>query len=253
MPASTRSSDVLGSCIRRTGRSRQPRVQWLQPYPDELLEGVAPSEAEPEAEVVAKETIELAFIAAIQLLPPKQRAVLILRDVLGWSAAESASLLDVSVAAANSALQRARATMKRHLPRRRLDWAPGSDPSEEERALLERYMEATDRNDPAAMVDLLREDAFFTMPPQAEWHVGNEAIVAAWVEGGFGSASLGEFKCVPASANLQPAVAAYLKRPGETEYRPLALDVLRIEDGRVAEIVAFGPEVFGALGLPPSM
>jgi RNA polymerase sigma-70 factor (ECF subfamily) len=114
-------------------------------------------------------------------------------------------------------------------------------------------MEATDRADPAAMVKLLREDAFFSMPPQQEWHVGGEAIVAAWVEGGFGSTSLGRFRCLPARANGQPAVAAYLRRPGDTEYRPLALDVLRIEDGLVAEIVAFGPEVFPAFGLPATI
>src|SRR5918995_437980 len=113
-------------------------VPWLQPYPDRLLEGVASNDDEPDAEVVAKETIELAFIAAIQLLPPKQRAVLISRDVLGWSAAERAALLAMSVAAANSALQRARATLQRHLPRRRVEWAPGSDPSREERELLRR-------------------------------------------------------------------------------------------------------------------
>jgi RNA polymerase sigma-70 factor (ECF subfamily) len=255
---------ATNACLDALGRRRralEPRegvqpladIPWLQPYPDHLLEGIASSEDEPEAEVVARETIELAFIAAIQLLPPKQRAVLILRDVLGWSAAESASLLEFSVAAANSALQRARATMKEHLPRHRLDWSPVEDPTEEERALLERYMEATDRNDPTAMVQLLREDAFCSMPPAAQWWVGNEAIVAAWVEGGFGSPSLGNFRCVAVSANRQPAVAAYLKRPGESEFRPLALDVLRIKDGRVAEIVAFGPEVFPAFGLPSSM
>ena len=238
-----------------SGHGAQPlaEVPWLQPYPDELLEGIAPPEDEPDAEVVARETIELAFIAAIQLLPPKQRAVLILRDVLGWSAADSASLLDVTVAAVNSALQRARATLKQHLPRRRVDWERGSDPTREERALLQRYMDATDRGDPAAMVELIREDALFSMPPQAESWVGNEAIVGAWVEGGFGSASHGELRCVPTAANRQPAVACYLKRPGDTAYRPLAVDVLRIEGGRVAEIVAFGPEVFPAFGLPPSV
>ena len=118
----------IGSCAKRS-IERRPRkirphdgatplaeVPWLQPYPDEVLEGIPSGELEPEAEVVARETIELAFIAAIQLLPPKQRAALIVRDILGWSAAESAALLDTSVAAANSALQRARATLKRHLP-----------------------------------------------------------------------------------------------------------------------------------------
>jgi RNA polymerase sigma-70 factor, ECF subfamily len=240
---------------RAVAHGTQPlaEVPWLQPYPDELLEGIAPSEEEPEAEVVARETIELAFIAAIQLLPPKQRAALIMRDVLGWSAAESASLLDVSVAAANSALQRARTTMKRNLPERRLEWSRHGEPSDEERELLERYMDATTRADADAMVELLREDAFFAMPPAAEWRVGNEAIVAAWVEGGFGSPAYGHFRCIPVGANRQPAVACYLRRQGATEYKPLAMDVLRLEGGRVAEVIAFGPSVFPAFGLPPSV
>jgi RNA polymerase sigma-70 factor (ECF subfamily) len=218
------------------------------------LEGIASSEAEPEAEVVARETIELAFIAAIQLLPPRQRAVLISRDVLGWSVAESASLLEVSVAAVNSALQRARATLKKHLPRRRLEWAPGSDPSEEERALLQRYLEATEQGDAAAMVELLREDAFCSMPPHPEWYVGREAIVAAWVEGGFGSESFGHFRCLPVWANRQRAVACYLRRPGDSEHHAFTLDVLRIEDGALAEVVAFPLEPFlDALALPPTI
>jgi len=229
-------------------------VPWLQPYPDQLLEGIAASDAEPDAEVVAKETIELAFIAAIQLLPPRQRAVLISRDVLGWTAAESAALLDLSVAAVNSALQRARATLKEHLPRRRLDWAPGSDPSREERELLQRYMDATERGDAAGIVELLREDAFCAMPPEPELYVGAEAIVEAWVQGGFGDDSWGHLRCVRTSANMQPAVACYVKRAGDTEYRPLALDVLRIEDGAVAEIIAFTLRpLLKALGLPPRL
>jgi RNA polymerase sigma-70 factor (ECF subfamily) len=229
----------------------QLEVPWLQPYPDELLEGIAPSEAEPEAEVVDRETIELAFIAAIQLLPPKQRAVLISRDVLGWSAAESADLLDTSVASVNSALQRARATMKEHLPRRRLDWAADAEPSAEERELLQRYMEATERADAEEMVELLRADALCTMPPAPERYVGAEKIVEAWVQGGWGDDEWGHLRCVLARANKQPAVACYVKRAGDTEYRPLALDVLRIEDGAFAEITAFDLEpLLDALGLP---
>jgi len=239
----------------RAGEGSKPlaKVPWLQPYPDEALEAVPSADAEPDAEVVARETMELAFIAAIQLLPPKQRAALILRDVLGWSAAETAALLETSVPAANSALQRARATMKRRLPSRRIEWTTGSDPTDEERALLDRYMDATNRNDPAAMVRLLREDAVCSMPPLDAWYVGNEAIVAAWVEGGFGTEGLGRLQSVPVAANRQPAVAVYRRRPGETEYRPLALDVLRFEEGRVAEIVVFGPAVFPAFGLPATM
>jgi RNA polymerase sigma-70 factor (ECF subfamily) len=229
-------------------------VPWLQPYPDQLLEGVAGGDDEPEAEVVAKETIELAFIAAIQHLPPRQRAVLIARDVLGWSAAESAAVLDVSVAAVNSALQRARATLKQHLPRHRLDWAPDSDPSREERKLLQRYMDASERGDAEAMVELLREDAFFAMPPEREWEVGNEKIVEAWVKGGFGDDSWGHLRCVLSGANRQPAVAFYVKRAGDSEYRPLALDVLRIEGGALAEVAAFPLEpLLKALGLPPRL
>ena len=228
-------------------------VSWLQPYPDQLLTDTTP-EAEPEAEVVAKETIELAYIAAIQLLPPKQRAVLIARDVLGWSAAESASLLDISVAAVNSALQRARATMKKHLPRHRLEWRPRSDPTDEERALLDRYMWATAHGDASAMVRLLRADAFCAMPPSPESYVGAEAIVAAWVEGGFGSPAFGEFRCVATRANSQPAVACYLKRPDDTEYRPFVLDVLRIEGDAVAEVTVFPLEpLLDALGLPAKL
>jgi RNA polymerase sigma-70 factor (ECF subfamily) len=230
-------------------------VPWLQPFPDTLLEQVAAEEDGPEAALVAKETIELAFIAALQLLPARQRVALIARDVLGWSAAETAALLETSVPAVNSALQRARATMKERLPRRRIEWSPQSDPNEEERALLVRFVDATERGDAAAMVELMREDAFFTMPPQAESVAGNRAIVDAWVSGGFGSDSFGHMRCLLTRVNVQPAVAAYLRRPGDDEYRALALDVLRIEAGAVVEIVAFELDeaLVRALGLPSTL
>jgi RNA polymerase sigma-70 factor, ECF subfamily len=255
------SEDVVQETFLRAWRNResfQGRSSfraWLYGIAtNACLDALAGGDAEPEAEVVAKETIELAFIAAIQHLPPRQRAVLIARDVLGWSAAESAAVLDVTVAAVNSALQRARATLKQHLPRHRLDWAPGSDPSREERELLQRYMEASERGDAKAMVELLREDAFFAMPPEREWHVGNEKIVEAWVKGGFGDDSWGHLRCVLSGANHQPAVAFYVKRAGDSEYRPLALDVLRIEGGALAEVTAFPLEpLLKALGLPPRL
>jgi RNA polymerase sigma-70 factor, ECF subfamily len=229
-------------------------VPWLQPYPDRLLEEVPSGDAEPEDEVVAKETIELAFIAAIQLLPPRQRAVLIARDVLGWSAAEAAALLDISVPAANSALQRARATLKEHLPRHRTEWAPDTEPTREEQALLRRYIEANDAGDAKAMVKLLREDALFAMPPEPRWYVGGEAIVESWVQGGFGDDSWGHLRCVLTAVNKQPAVACYVKRAGDNEYRALMLDVLRIEDGAVAEVIAFSLEpLLEPLGLPRTL
>jgi len=137
---------------------------WIHPAPDAVLEQIASTDAEPDDELVAKETVELAFLVAVQHLPPRQRAVLIARDVLGWSAKEAASLLDTSVASVNSALQRARATLRNHLPEPRLEWATASDPTEEERALLRRYLDAVVRTDADALAATLREDTGFTMP-----------------------------------------------------------------------------------------
>lgn len=122
------------------------------------LDEVASADAEPDDELVSKETVELAFLAAVQHLPPRQRSVLIVRDVIGWSAKETAELLDMSVVSVNSALQRARENLRRHLPRRRLDWAPESDPTAQERAMLERILAATVRADAGAVVALLREE-----------------------------------------------------------------------------------------------
>ena len=146
----TPASDALERRPRQGARPRPAaaaEVPWLQPYPDDLLEAIAPRDAEPDAAVVAKETIELAFLAAIQHLPPRPRAVLILCDVLGWSAKDAAALLEGSVASVNSALQRARAALRQRLPERRTEWAPGTDPSEQERALLRRFVAATERAD----------------------------------------------------------------------------------------------------------
>jgi RNA polymerase sigma-70 factor (ECF subfamily) len=227
-------------------------IPWLQPYPDRLLEPIAPSEAEPDAAFVAKETIELAFLAAIQHLPPRQRAVLILRDVLGWPANETAALLEVSVAAVKSALQRARPALKQHLPEQRLDWAPSSEPTAEERMLLQRYMEATERADINAMAELLREDALLTMPPHPMWFLGRASILTFTAEV-FDPASPmyhGRWRSLPARANRQPAAAFYVQLPGDVAYHAQVLDVLRIEDGKVVEITAFVPELFPAFGLP---
>jgi RNA polymerase sigma-70 factor, ECF subfamily len=227
-------------------------LPWLQPYPDRLLESVAPAEEEPDAVTVARETIELAFLAAIQHLPPRQRAVLLLRDVLGWSAKDTGSLLEASVPSVNSALQRARATLRDQLPERRTDWAQPSGPSGEERELLRRYVDAHERTDVDALAALLLEDARLTMPPHATWYAGREAILVA-SEKGFDPA-FGQLRSVVAGANLQPAAAHYLRPPGESQYRPLALDVLRIEGGRVAEISSFVfPGLFPAFGLPPTL
>ena len=172
-----------------------------------------------------------------------------LRDVLGWPATDTAGLLEVSVAAANSALQRARATLRERLGERS-EWT--AEASEEERELLRRYVDAHERADADALVELLREDARLTMPPHPTWFEGREAIMVA-VRQGF-DPEFGRLRTVVTGANRQPAVAHYLRPPGASEYVPLALDVLAVEGGRVAEITSFvSPELFGAFGLPPAL
>jgi RNA polymerase sigma-70 factor, ECF subfamily len=227
-------------------------VPWLQPYPDELLEGLAAPDAGPEDAVVSKETIELAFIAAIQQLTAAQRAVLILRDVLGWRAKDTASLLDTSVASVNSSLQRARAGLQEHLPQRRLEWGAESETTPQERELLERYIDATEKADPEAMLETLHEDLRFAMPPQPGLFVGRERIVGYWAPG-FDQQGFGRMTGIVTRANMQPAVACYRQLPGESEFKPLALDVMRIEGGAIAEITTFPAELFAAFDLPETL
>jgi RNA polymerase sigma-70 factor (ECF subfamily) len=225
------------------------QIPWLQPFPDRLL---AAGEAEPEAAAVAKETIELAFLAAIQHLPPKQRAVLILRDVLGWSANETSEALDMSVASVKSALQRARPALQERLPRRRLDWAPATDPTAEERVLLQRYMAAAEHAAPDEWAQLMSEDIRITMPPNPLWFAGREPLVA-YLAQMFDPASplyIGDWRHLPTRANRQPAAAAYVRRPETTVFRAQVLDVLHVEDGRIVAVTAFEPHLFPAFGLP---
>jgi RNA polymerase sigma-70 factor (ECF subfamily) len=228
-------------------------VTWLQPIPDRLLEPAAPSDSQPDVAVVARETLELAFLAAIQHLPPRQRAVLLLRDVLGWPARSTADLLSGTVASVNSALQRARATLREHLPERRLEWAPSAAPSEEERALLRRYMDAMERADMHAVAALLAEDVRATMPPYPMWFAGRDAVVAS-LAASFDASSpayVGRFRMVATAANRQPAVAAYVRRPGDPDFHAFAVGVLRIEHGRVVELTAFHDvRLFAAFALP---
>ena len=242
--------DALRSSRRRPSTVQSfAEVPWLQPYPDRLLDELAPSDTQPDAVVVARETIELTYLAVIQLLPPRQRAVLILRDVLDWSAAETAAMLEMSVAAANSALQRARATLRRRLPGRPSEWS-GSEPSQEERLLLEAFIDAHERADTAAAAALARDDIRVTMPPHPWCFEGLEAIRPMLEEGLTGP---GEWRLVPTWANRQPTAASYLKAPGDTEFRAFKLDVLRVEGGRIAEITTFGATLFPAFGLPATL
>jgi RNA polymerase sigma-70 factor (TIGR02960 family) len=228
-------------------------VLWLQPYPDELLEELVGAGDDPEATVVSKETIELAYLVAIQRLVPLQRAVLILRDVLGLSAKETASVLETSVPAVNSALQRARAAMGDHLPEHREEWPSDTDVTAAERELLDRYVEYSEGPDPIALKRLLSEDVRFSMPPQPGLWQGREEVVQSWIDGGFGSEAFGSLRCLVTRANRQPAVANYVRKPGDEGYSPMALDVVRIVDGEIADIVTFDGSVFPWFGLPESL
>jgi RNA polymerase sigma-70 factor (TIGR02960 family) len=228
-------------------------VLWLQPYPDQLLDELAAEVDDPAAAVVSKETIELAYLGAIQRLAPLQRAVLILRDVLGCSAKETAGVLETSVPAVNSALQRARSAMHEHLPERREEWPSDVDATAAERELLNRYIEYGETPDPAALKQLLSEDVRFSMPPQPGIWEGRDRVVQSWIDGGFGSESFGSMRCLVARANRQPAVACYIRKPGDEGYSPLAIDVLRVSGGAVSDIVTFDGSVFGWFGLPETL
>ena len=227
-------------------------VPWLQPFPDRLLADTVPGGSEPDAVVVAKETIELAFLAAIQHLPPRPRGVLILRDVLGWSAQETAEALDGSVAAVNSALQRARARLQELGRPGRLEWSPLVPPTPEERRLVQRYMDAHARADAAAVIGLLGADVRFSMPPELARYEGRAAVAAFFGEL-FGADNPGAWRLVPTGANGQPAAANYVRAWGESLYRATTLDVLRIEGGDLVEITTFDARVFPAFGLPPTL
>ncbi|MGX7679008.1 RNA polymerase subunit sigma-70 [Jatrophihabitans sp. DSM 45814] len=250
------ATNVCLDVLRR--RQRQVRafssfaeVPWLQPYPDSLLDQAAPANADPENAVIARETIELAFIAAIQFLPARQRAVLILRDVLGWPAAEAAEALELTLASTTSALQRARATLRQQLPADRLDWDV-AERSAAERDLLERFVDAHERADSAASIALMRADIRVTMPPSPTFYDGREQVTEL-VQWAFGVGSMGDWRLVITSANRLPAAAAYLRRPGEFEFRAFKLDVIRVADGGVAEITTFDASLFDHFKLPPTL
>ncbi|HET6692634.1 MAG TPA: RNA polymerase subunit sigma-70 [Miltoncostaeaceae bacterium] len=244
-------------CIDARRRRARPvgtgpaEIPWLQPYPDAMLDEVAAGDAGPDDAALERETIELVFLAALQLLPGRQRAALIARDVLGWSAEETAALLQTSVPAANSALQRARATLGAHLPDRRSRWSAGT-PTAEERDLLLRFIDAHERCDAAAAVAIAAEDIRVTMPP-APMVFDGLAGIAPLIHRALGPERDGDWRLLPTAANRLPAAASYLRRPGDTVFRGFKLDVMRIAGGAIAEITTFGPGLFPAFGLPEDL
>lgn len=238
--------DLLAT--RRPEPATGGEVRWLRPYPDSLLDELPAADAdEPEALAMARETIELAYVVAVQHLAPRPRAVLVLRDVLGWPAKDVADLLGDSVNSVNSALQRARAGMREHLPAERQEWT-GADTDVENRELVRRFTDASVAADLDAIAAMMRDDVRYSMPPWEGLVVGRDAVVADWTANGY--PGMTGLRAVPTAVNRQPAVAYYLWREQEAAYVALTLDVLRISDGTVTEVTIFDADRFGSLGLP---
>ena len=221
-------------------------VAWLEPYPDSNLEGIADDAPNPEARYTSREAVQLAFVAVIQQVPPRQRAALLLCDVMGWSAGEAAQLLGGSIASINSALQRARETLAKRYPEGRPAAAPRPSPAQQK--LLDRYLRAWEGHDLNGFAALLKEDATFTMPPWLQWYAGREAIrsfvALAWK-------ACGGVRLVPTAANGQPAFAVYTRTGAEPPWAAQSIHVLTLEHETISTLTVFlEPAVFHAFGLP---
>jgi RNA polymerase sigma-70 factor (ECF subfamily) len=242
---------MLGSKERRVrpmdlGPAREPvfenlnvpaEVTWVQPIPD------------PADTAVERDTIRLAFVAALQHLPPRQRAVLILCEVLRWQATEVAELLDTSVASVNSALQRARGALSTS----KISTTPAAELDEEQRALLERYVDAFQRYDIEALTSLIREDATQSMPPFDLWLSGRDDILTWWFGPGIGCKGS---RVIPAgSANGSPAYGQYKPSDSGSGFDPWALQVVEVSDDGIAEFTFFldTETLFPLFGLPPRL
>ncbi len=253
--ATNRALDVLRASRRRHESrmiempepTRYGEPIWLQPYPDVLLEGVSDHAPGPEALYEAKEAVALAFIVGLQHLPPRQRAVLVLRDVLGFRAAEVAETLDTTEASVNSLLRRARAAFESRLPASGRDRAPLPN-SKLERDIVGRFAEAIETGDTDGVVALLTDDAWLTMPPEPYEYQGPSGIGAFLRDR---TARRGSPRLVPTRANGQPAFGCYFPSPQTEIARPAAMFVLTLEGDCISAITWFGDSsVFPHFGLP---
>jgi RNA polymerase sigma-70 factor (ECF subfamily) len=218
---------------------------WVEPYPDEAI-GLTEGYAAPEARYEQREAVELAFIAALQHLSAIQRAVLILRDVLGFSARETAESLATTVPSVNSALQRARKAVAERMPQQSQQATLRALGDQRVREIVENYIDAWERGDVAAIAAMLTEDATFAMPPYPTWWRGRDVIAA------FAAESVHRY--LPTHANGQAANAAYRWDPNQASYVAEALEVLTLEGARVKQMTAFMiPEVFRRFGLPDQL
>ena len=225
---------------------------WLEPFPDDLLDDVEPT---PEARYATHESITLAFLTALQLLPPRQRAVLLMRDVLDWSASEVAALLDMTVSAVNSALHRARVTLsKNYVSPERPASLKLADPAT--RLLLDRYVETWENADVPGLLALLREDVTSSMPPSPTWYVGR-ATIGAVAEGMiFAGEGRGRFRLRLTRANGQPAFGFYRRDEAENIYRAESIQVVSLADAEtlIQTLTSFfNARLFARFGLPPEL
>jgi RNA polymerase sigma-70 factor (ECF subfamily) len=257
--ATHRCLNALRDSARRPPASRLDLPQptrigeplWLEPYPDEMLEGVADDAPGPEARYEAKEAIALAFVAGLQHLTPRQRAVLVLRDVLGFHASEVAEMLESSEASVNSALQRARSTLDARVPAHR-ERAP-LPRSARERAILARFAEAFEEGDIDGVVALLTDDALLTMPPQPLEYQGHAAI-AAFLTDRFGTHTGRRARLVATRANSQPAFGHYIDDPHAPISRFFGVLVLTLEGDQIAGLTRFGDSaLLSRFGLPRTL
>jgi RNA polymerase sigma-70 factor, ECF subfamily len=230
------------------GPGAAAEVAWLEPYPGELL-GIEDGFASPDALYEQREAVELAFVAALQHLPPRQRAVLILREVLGFSAREVADALETTTASVNSALQRARQVVAERRPTRSQQATLRSLGDARLREVVQRYVEAWESRNVDAMVAILAEEATFAMPPFPGWFRGRDAVIAFIT--GTGTPAL---RHLITRANGQPAIAWYLWDAQQERHVAVSLEVLALEGARVREITAFVlPELFPHFGLPAEL
>src|SRR5262249_33945209 len=224
-------------------------VVWLEPYPDSNLDSVADEAPTPEARYASHEAVQLAFVAAIQQLPPRHRAVLLLCDVLEWAAEQAATLLGGSTASVNSALQRARETLAKRYPDGRPPAAAMPDAAQQK--LLNRYLQAWEGRDLDGFVALLKEDAIYTMPPLPQWYAGRQPTRAfyAWAWKGYHG-----FRMVPTAANRQPAFAGYSCTSANAPWTAHSIHVLELDGEMISRLTLFvkpdAPRLFDAFGLP---
>ena len=233
-------------------------VPWLQACPDDVINRAAASGPDPASTLVARETIELAVIAALQHLPGRQRAVFLLRDAAGWPAHRCATELGLTLPAVNSALQRARSGLRRRLGRTRDRWPAYSATAPAERTLVRRYIDAIETADDAAIAALLHDTVVVTHQPgaggnqalQPLCYTGKATVIDAWAPA-LHSPRPVHLRLLETRANRQPAVASYARLPGTVEHRAFGLSLLRIHHDRIAEITNLTPGQLGAFGLPP--